>query len=771
MDQINQVLTGATPGQDQPAQTPAQPAKESTPAFAPASAPSPSPSPSPTPAPSPPPLSQLPSFAPKKSNIKLWLGVIGGILIVVIGSVMIFGKTKIYKGELTDFGHLNEEQAKQKWEEYKTAAEKSAQEATQYAATSTQTLAEIANLLTQASDTNKNSAQQLVNDASEKNNEVQAAMGNASQKNQEVLTATAIDKAAQAVTAAATYANQAKQGLDKVSAIKQNLQKIVEAQPKETEEDHEGLTEEEAKMQKAEKDANDAALSAKQSYGKAQTAADAATALFNGLTEDQKKQAELIKTNAENFAANAKDAYNSAQTEANKPATTVDEANTAATAAKKSAESAEAAANNAESQLAKMQNFVNNLSATTPTTETRQTGSTGVETKKIDETSEKFLVAQAEMDALKELCDNTSGAKWNEDGNNSSCVFEDINFKNLQAFKTKIDQVSKQAQTSGSQHLGAASDESQAIATIAKIGDAARDVTQDAEYIASLLKKYPDNTEIQSANTKAQNAKATAEDALGFAKGATDPAILKTLLGKAELAASKVAEAKTAAQNAADAELLLLPPPPPPPPPSPDVPSAPPSPTPAEEIAALKTEIANSKDQLKIAASNNNDALINQLVASIATLNSKIEKLGGQQVIVNVPEYKYPSAQETACADPSFVYDPFKKKCIAPTLVGASSGAGTGSQSKASQAKGKKGAMETPEMWGDQVKSSTIETPEMWGDSTEPAKPKTGAAAATKGYGATIQGKTGPGVLLYPVFIAGANSLYYLLRKRRKNKK
>lgn len=74
--------------------------------------------------------------------------------------------------------------------------------------------------------------------------------------------------------------------------------------------------------------------------------------------------------------------------------------------------------------------------------------------------------------------------------------------------------------------------------------------------------------------------------------------------------------------------------------------------------------------------------------------------------------------------------------------------------------------METPEMWGDLVKTSTIETPEMWGDAPSPAPKK-----ATGTGGATIQGKTGPGVLLYPVFIAGANSLYYLLRKRRKNKK
>ncbi|MEK7171661.1 MAG: hypothetical protein AAB739_02010, partial [Patescibacteria group bacterium] len=91
MDQINQVPAGASggmPEQNQPLQTPAQPAQQSTPPPTSDSAPPPTP------------LSQLPSFAPKKSNVKLWVGVIGGILIIITGVFWLLGKPSLFKGEL-----------------------------------------------------------------------------------------------------------------------------------------------------------------------------------------------------------------------------------------------------------------------------------------------------------------------------------------------------------------------------------------------------------------------------------------------------------------------------------------------------------------------------------------------------------------------------------------------------------------------------------------------------------------------------------------------
>lgn len=364
----------------------------------------------------------------------------------------------------------------------------------------------------------------------------------------------------------------------------------------------------------------------------------------------------------------------------------------------------------------------------TPEGQEHPTGSTGVVTK-IDETGEHFLVAQAETGALKSLCNSTPGTQWNEAGIESSCVFEGITFKNLQALKTKIDQVEAQTQADAeAQQLNAASDESQAIVTIAKIENAARSAAQDFAYIESLLDEYPSNPAILSADDKAYDAQATALDALEEAQGVTDPGILGTLLSKAELAASKAAAAKTAAKNAYDTEK-------------------------AAEAAAKAT--ANQANQ------NNSGG-------------------GGstyqEPVAPQAPQTLYPSAPEqTGGSGSSFS----SGSGGGSSYTGPGGGGGTQTPStpmKKSAESGKLlGYLETPEMWGDGAKSSTIETPEMWGDATPTAAPKkAGAGAGATGgtaYGATIQGKTGPGVLLYPVFIAGANSLYYLLRKRRKNKK
>ncbi len=60
-------------------------------------------------------------------------------------------------------------------------------------------------------------------------------------------------------------------------------------------------------------------------------------------------------------------------------------------------------------------------------------------------------------------------------------------------------------------------------------------------------------------------------------------------------------------------------------------------------------------------------------------------------------------------------------------------------------------------------------------DAATAAASASGAAAsasiAKKVHGAFIQGETGPGLLLYPAFIAGANGLFYLARKRKRLQK
>lgn len=649
MDQINQV-----PATETPSQTPVQPAQ--------------------TPVQSPPPPVSPPGFTPKKSNVKLLAGVLGGILIIVIGAAMILGKTKTYKGSLTkediEAGRLAEQEPSK-------ITETPPNEGLIALCNS------IGGLWNPGYAECSFNGQNYGDESS-----LNAAYGEVQKGILEDNKLQEIGSLVKTINGLATQAEQVFGALPKAS----DTDALIVMANKIT-----GFLNE------------------------AKTALASIQSLISSLTIEENKQ------KVQPLLA-----------EANQALTSIENYNNQAIPMAK-----EAAIN-----------------------------------KQIKEEQKQQTQAQ-----LKSECESTPGARWNEDGDNSGCIFGKTEHlsaaspesqaiadkaKQKQEYPTGptgvIAMVTPSEPESGQKPLGAASDKSLAIATIAKIDAASRDAAEAAKFVADLLKQYPNNADIQSANAKAQNAAATAMDALGFAKDETDLDILDTLLGKADLAASNALDAKYAALDAADAEdakkqIVMSESE------TEDEFSA------EEEIAELKVEIEDLKGQLNDAKNDNDKTLINQLIAEIAALNAKISSLGGQpvNVTVNVPEYKS-AAPELECPDPNFVYDPFKKKCIAPTEVGASSsGSGGGGGTKsASSAEGKKGAMEIPEMWGDEVKTKTIETPEMWGDAAPAPKKSTGAAKAGSSYGATIQGKTGPGVLLYPVFIGAVNGLYYLARKRRR---
>lgn len=206
------------------------------------------------------------------------------------------------------------------------------------------------------------------------------------------------------------------------------------------------------------------------------------------------------------------------------------------------------------------------------------------------------------------------------------------------------------------------------------------------------------------------------------------------------------------------------------------------------KIIELQNQIANLQSQLQ--SQSNSVAqqnLINQISAlatQISQMQTQLNTLGGTAaapegapIIVSVaaPTAGAPSgassgagaAPEIACSDPSFTYDPIKQVCIAPTEVTVKSDK---EPSKPKSKKQKATGEAAPS--AETAAAAMTETAAAAADAEATTDATAGASSSVKGaaavYAATIQGQTGPGVLLYPIALFGANGLLYIFRRRKK---
>lgn len=163
--------------------------------------------------------------------------------------------------------------------------------------------------------------------------------------------------------------------------------------------------------------------------------------------------------------------------------------------------------------------------------------------------------------------------------------------------------------------------------------------------------------------------------------------------------------------------------------------------------AALEYTISSLNRELESAYSAGNSTRIAELLASIA--NARQEQ---SDIIININT----PAPATTSAQSNLV-----SSATVGGGVGGSSPAANTSSSTTTKAQPKKALL--PKSPATQTSSDVAAAI----DFANRDFPET-ASTPNKTRGSYIQGNTGPGILLYPIFMAAANGLYYVSRKRRK---
>ncbi|MFA6521368.1 MAG: hypothetical protein WCT53_03230 [Candidatus Gracilibacteria bacterium] len=199
--------------------------------------------------------------------------------------------------------------------------------------------------------------------------------------------------------------------------------------------------------------------------------------------------------------------------------------------------------------------------------------------------------------------------------------------------------------------------------------------------------------------------------------------------------------------------------------------------------AALQAQINALSQQLAAAQSQNNQAQSGALLTQILAAQNR-------------------GAATTQCSDPSFTFDSTRNICVPPTEVvvvpkktttkkpstGASGAQIASNDTSSSQNESAQPTNGTGSTGGSTSGSTTGSGTGNWSntgtssssfgtrESANDIASSGNVAAGTTGasakqmYGSAIQGATGPEMLLYPILVAGANGLYYLAKRRRKNK-
>lgn len=193
------------------------------------------------------------------------------------------------------------------------------------------------------------------------------------------------------------------------------------------------------------------------------------------------------------------------------------------------------------------------------------------------------------------------------------------------------------------------------------------------------------------------------------------------------------------------------------------------------DLNNMRNQIADLQQLLKNAQSDNNSADIAALTQQIAALTTQLNKQNTaaaasapapaqEPAVVAVVTPKEAEKQKEAQKNKSKTAGQ-AIAAIDYALPAAASGSASaqGSQQTAAQpaSGGNIAAADSGTAAGSRAAAST----------STAASSAASADATRRVHGAYIQGRTGPGILIYPFALAGANGLYYLLRRRRRKQK